>query len=205
MFEDLIPYPGYKSALRRTAMALSVSVIELLTRQVHSDQRKDRLLAFEELRRMNLLQDGSLNGLYLSGLDLQGANLSGAVMQFANLSGTNLRGADLHWIDLRHADLTGAIIVGANLLWANLEGTRGVTDEQLAQVYILRRAMLPSGQTYDGRYCLPGDLDDASRDRIKADNEEGLARWYEVSLEAYREGQQWAAQNARILQPRLHG
>jgi hypothetical protein len=177
-------------------------VIARLVEQIHSPNRRARLLAVEDLRARGWLKDGSLRGADLAGTDLQGANLSGADLRHTSLKNANLRGADLHWADLGEADLTGAHLRGANLLWADLHNTTGVTDRQLSTVYILRRATMPDGTWYDGRYNLRGDIDDAGRDRIKPHDEEGMARWYEVSLQAYQHGQAWAVENLAAAQER---
>lgn len=177
-------------------------IIANLIEQIHSPNRRARLLAVEELRARGWLKDGSLRGADLAGTDLQGANLSGADLRHASLRNANLRGADLHWADLGEADLTGAHLRGANLLWADLHNTTGTTDRQLSVVYILRRATMPDGTWYDGRYNLRGDIDDARRDRIKPYDEEGMARWYEVSLQTYQRGQTWAAENLTAAQAR---
>jgi hypothetical protein len=166
-----------------------------LVEQLRSPHRHSRLLALEELRARGWLKDGSLHGVDLDGVDLQGVNLGGADLKRARLKGANLRGAALHWTDLGGADLSGVSLAGANLLWANLRDARGVTDGQLSGAYILRRATLPDGSHYDGRYNLRGDLDDARLDRVRPDDAEGLARWYDVPLEAYRRGQVWARDN----------
>jgi hypothetical protein len=166
-----------------------------LVEQLRSPHRHARLLALEELRARGWLKDGSLHGVDLCGVDLQGVNLGGADLKRARLKGANLRGAALHWTDLSDADLSGVSLTGANLLWANLRDARGVTDCQLSGAYILRRATLPDGSPYDGRYNLRGDLDDARLDRVRSDDAGGLARWYDVPLEAYRRGQTWAREN----------
>lgn len=173
---------------------------DLLT-QVRGENRRGRLLAIEQLRAYGWLKDGSLRGVDLSGLDLQGTNFSGADLRGVNLAGSNLRGADLHWADLTEADLSGVSFKGANMLWANLLAARGISDRQLAEAYILRRATMPDGTWYDGRYNLNGDIDDAGRDRVKTDDALSMSRWYEVPVDTYRNGQQWAVRNLPPEQP----
>ena len=187
-----------RNALEKEEAAKQIA-LKALMQDLKSPDRSVRLLTIETLREKGWLQDGSLAGADLSGLDLQGASLTSCNFQKTNLKGANLRGADLHFGDLRGADLTSVSMVGANLLWVKLQDALGVTDQQLVEVYILRRATLPDGQVYDGRYRLRGDLDDAGRDRIKSDDEVGLAHWYEVSLEQFRSGQTWAEENLNGL------
>ena len=187
-----------RNALEKAEAAKQIA-LRTLMENLQSPERNVRLTTIETLKEKGWLQDGSLAGADLSGLDLQGASLTSCNFQKSNLKGANLRGADLHFGDLRGADLTDVSMVGANLLWVKLQGALGVTDRQLVEVYILRRATLPDGQMYDGRYQLRGDIDDAGRDRIKPDDEVGLAHWYEVSLEQFRSGQAWAEENLNGL------
>jgi uncharacterized protein YjbI with pentapeptide repeats len=82
-----------------------------------------------------------LSNAYLSpDVDLREADLSHAYLLFADLSGADLSGANLSGAHLREADLREA----------NMEGSRGVTNDELEQqVASLEGATMPNGQKYE--------------------------------------------------------
>lgn len=115
-------------------------------------------------------------------LDLQGAVLDGIFVEVhldeLKLSFARLKGSFSHCtvrnsclrdaritgilsnVDLQGSDLTGAWLSDASLVVCDLRGAQ-VTEEQLRQAARLRGAYLPDGELYDGRYDLPGDMQDA--------------------------------------------
>jgi hypothetical protein len=144
-----------------------------LIREMHSRHNPVTLQAIEELRVLEYLSNGALNGL--------------------ELRGSNWKDANLYQADLRKADLTNAITENADFYEANLEGA--IVDEvQLAWCSTLRGATMPDGSRYDGRYALHHDLDLMQRKGIDAYDAAAVAAWYGVSPEAYTAGQAAGAQ-----------
>ncbi|MBK8032208.1 MAG: hypothetical protein IPK17_22565 [Chloroflexi bacterium] len=123
--------------------------------------------ALYELEDNGFLQDDSLYGWFLQHAQFEGANLS-------KLKANGL----------------GCIAVTSRL--------RKIDVEQLVVMSDLRRTIMPDGKLYDGRYCLVGDLNWALTrygiDVNKATPEQ-MAAYYDVSLEAYLDGQRWAKAN----------
>jgi uncharacterized protein YjbI with pentapeptide repeats len=93
--------------------------------------------------RNTVLARADLRDLDLTGAAFQPATLDGAVLDGANLRGVDLvgvslrdasaRGADLTGADLSDADLSGVALDGATLDRVSLIGTRGLSDDALAQ------------------------------------------------------------------------
>jgi hypothetical protein len=120
--------------------------------------------AVSELRVNGWLSDGSLAGWFLSGANLQGVYLRDA----------NLKGLGLYRSNLKDAK---------------------ITEEQLIQLHDLRRTIMPDGCLYDGRFQLPGDLNWALEKfgiDVRTAAPEQMANYYEVSVDAYLKGQEWA-------------
>jgi len=169
--------------------------------------------AVEGLRERGWLTDGSLIGASLAEADLSGVNLSGA----------SLRRVDLSMADLSNANLPGAILIDANLSGAWLRGTMlrnaemylascedadltnaTVSVEQLASLKDLRNVTMPDGSQYDGRYNLPGDILLVNPPGEADESaEERWANWYDVSLTAYQNGQDWAHEHLEKLRKKL--
>lgn len=201
-----------KLAQRREA----VNEVERLIREMGSKDSGTALRAVEELRARNALSDGSLvradfKYANLEGADLSGADLRGAYMSFAVLRDCDLRDADLRGATLREADLEnglllnvrldeshchkanlsnarmhGASMRGADMRRVSFSGARGLSDETFSAAGQLRKATMPSGARYDGRYALVEDLagmDDASVGEI--------AEHYGIELGTYLKGVQW--------------
>jgi len=171
---------------------------ELINKMRNPDNKKV-LQAVEELRVRGWLNDGSLRGaafirVQLQGADLIEANLSfidfhQADMEFVDLSGADLRGAKLTRANLIGANMSEADLTRANLYKTNLRACRNLTDNQLAKARSLWGAIMPDGGSYDGRYNLPGDIELARyRNVVKNDNQ-AMADFYGVSLDAYLNGQ----------------
>lgn len=186
---------------------------ERLIWEMGSKDNRTALYAADALRAEGWVEDGSLYNVDLKYANLEGAllmnaDLEDAYFSFAILRGADLRGANLRDSILREADLSGALLINADLtnaklLRANLQGAnlhgatldganfnsaslaqaRGLTDAALARTARLAGAVLPSGNLYDGRFRLPGDIADAGEQ-----DEGGMAAFYGVSLEAYRRG-----------------
>ena len=54
---------------------------------------------------------------------------------------------------------------------------------------------MPDGNLYDGRFNLDGDFFLADRDRVNINDPDQMAGFYNVSLEVYLSGQEWAKEN----------
>jgi len=160
------------------------------------------LEAVEELRERGWLSGNTLEGkgfqcADLRGADLRGANLRGVDLRMANLqkadlSGADLQGARLNRANLRITDLSGANLQGVDLFNTDLELANNLSDEQLAQARRLRAATMLDGSHYDGRFNLPGDLRDADVFHVDTNDPAAMASFYDVSLEEYQRGQEWA-------------
>ncbi|MEU2358169.1 pentapeptide repeat-containing protein [Streptomyces misionensis] len=102
----------------------------------------------------------------LRGADLAGARLDGACLVKASLRTADLKGASLVGAELRRARLEGADLTGADLTEADvgrahfrsahltnatLSTTRGLTVDQLLQVYKLPGVRLPDELASDAR------------------------------------------------------
>ncbi len=127
--------------------------------------------ALHALKEHGWLYDGSLQGAYLS---------------FANWSGLDLSGADLEGARLRKVKLTET-----DLRNSNLKGTN-VSVERLAKAKALKGAIMPDGRRYDGRLRLTGDLKAAKESDVALDNPAMMADFYGVSVDDFRQGQDWA-------------
>jgi uncharacterized protein YjbI with pentapeptide repeats len=170
-----------------------------LIRQLCSLDNKLVLQAVEELRVRGWLNDGTLRGIalcqaQLQGADLTQANLSSvdfhqARLERADLSQANLRGAKLVRANLQGANLSHASLAGADLYKADLRRACNLTDEQLSQVTRLWGAIMLDGESYDGRYNLPGDFALAQWGQVDVNDPQAMADFFGVSLETYLRGQ----------------
>ena len=113
----------------------------------------------------------------------------------------DLQGASLWRANLQGAFLERANLQGARLWWANLRETR-LSGEQLAQADALLGAAMFDGSRYAGFLNLPGDTENARVYGVDTEDSEAMADFYEVSLEAYLEGQEWTRDNLEELQAR---
>jgi hypothetical protein len=114
-----------------------------------------------------------------------------------------LQKAFLPGADLRNAYLYKTNLTDSYLQEANLTGARELEDWQLATVKYLRKAILPNGKPYNGRFNLRGDLSWAY-DKMKIDKDDdnynqAMADFYGVSLDDYLQGQAWAKENLNNL------
>src|SRR3990172_1937279 len=147
-----------------------------LIRKLNSQENKRVLQAIEELRVRGWLTDGSLAGVPLCHVHMQNADLLGADLhnvdfhqadlRQADLSQANLSGAKLSRANLQGANLSQTNFTNADLFNASLMGARNLEDRQLAHAKRLWGAIMPDGETYDGRFNLPGDLDFARWGRV---------------------------------------
>jgi uncharacterized protein YjbI with pentapeptide repeats len=166
------------------------------------------------------LINADLTGANLEKAILKDAELECAVVKDADLSCANLQSAYLFEADLENARLRGADLRGADLKYANLKQTKewddledpydaynfhpNVLDHELAQAYSLQGAIMLNGSTYDGRYNLAGDFIYAVEDGFPIPRDfdgphpylvNGLADFYQISVEEYTKGQKWADEN----------
>jgi uncharacterized protein YjbI with pentapeptide repeats len=157
------------------------------------------LRAIEELRKRGRLSNGALawnefQFVRFQGADLSSANFHKANLNFADLRSANLTLAVLDGTSLRKANLSGANFDQADLSTAcleeaNLQGAFHLTEDQLLEANRLRGATLPDGSRYDGRYNLPGDLENARFKKVDVHSPDELAEFYGVSIDTYLDGQ----------------
>lgn len=175
-----------------------VTKVELINK-VRSPDNKNVLQAVEEMRVRGWLSDGSLHGIALIRVQLQGADLieadlsyvdfHQAEMEFVDLSNANLSGAKLTRAKLINANLSKTDFNRASLYKTNLRGCRNLTNEQLRKTKSLWGAIMPDGDSYDGRYNLPADLELARLRGVILDDHQAMADFYGVPLETYLSGQ----------------
>lgn len=175
-----------------------VTLVELIYK-LRSPDNKRVLQAVEELRVRGWLQDGSLRGVplchvHMQGVDLLSADLSNidfhqANFENADLSMANLSNTKLTRVNFLRANLSHTNLSGADLYKANLKEARNLTDDQLKSVKRLFGAIMPDGETYNGRYNLEGDLAFARWGRVDTGNAQSMADFYGVTLETYLNGQ----------------
>jgi len=139
-------------------------------------------------------------GAKLSGVNFTEADLHASRFTHADLHGATLYGADMSDAILEEADLTDADLYGTILDGANLKGAK-ITDVELVQSDSMAGATMPDGTLYDGRYNLIGDLMNAEEQGIDIKSEHEFSHWYNVAVEDYRVGQQWAKMNLSRLRP----
>jgi uncharacterized protein YjbI with pentapeptide repeats len=169
-------------------------------RKLSSSENRRVLEGVEELRAHGWLSDGSLAGILLChahlehadlfGADLRNVDLHQARLQWTDLSQANLSGAKLSRANLQGANLSQAVLDGADLFKVNFLEARNLTGGQLAQAKRLWGAIMPDGETYDGRYNLPGDYEFAAWGRVDVNNPEAMARFLGVDLNLYLRGQE---------------
>jgi uncharacterized protein YjbI with pentapeptide repeats len=128
--------------------------------------------------------------------ELRGASLYAANMRQVLLNDVSLRGADLFatclaesilsQVNLRDARLVNATLYAARLYDVDLTGAvcgEGEQAEQqmidlLKQTYCMRGCTLPDGTRYDGRFQLPGDLEEAEAARIDTNDPQAMRAFY---------------------------
>lgn len=175
-----------------------VTLVELIYK-LRSPDNKRVMQAVEELRVRGWLQDGSLRAVplchvHMQGVDLLSADLSNidfhqANFENADLSMANLANTKLTRVNFQRANLSHTDISGADLYKANLKEARNLTDEQLIKAKRLYGAIMPDGETYNGRFNLEGDLAFARWGRVDPANSQAMAEFYGISLETYMRGQ----------------
>jgi len=173
-----------------------------LIRKLRSPDNKSVLEAIEELRAHGWLSGNALEGInlryiHLRNADLhranfQNADLGMADLREADLSLANLQGAQLGRANLYRADLSKTNLANVDLAKADLNRASNLTFEQLMQVKQLRGAIMPDGRRYDGRLQLPADLEAARVTQVNLDDAEAMAAFYNVTVEEYQHGQEWA-------------
>jgi hypothetical protein len=192
---------------------------DLLIGHMNGKDHERALQAVASLRQHKWLEDGTLRGINLQGANLERANLivadlrqcdlSRANLQHANLTQANLQGASLRGAGLQHAamfqtnlqdaDLEDADLDCVDLRSADLRNAQHLTDKQLVVTRMLRRAIMPGGSQYDGRYNLPRGIKEARNHNVAVNDPQAMADWYGVPLETYRQGQAWAREHLSDL------
>ena len=201
------------------SIAITVLIIDSLYRHREREREKEHLIrqlrsadvgiareALEGLRMQGWLKDGTLRGSFLRGANLPEADLEEAILEEADLQETNLMGSNLQRTRLRAASLQNSNLWGSNLQGACLDGVRleganlgyvnlkevvELNDTQLIHAESLIDATMPDGSRYDGRFNLKADLDQALSDGYNTGDATAMARFYEVSLKEYQDGQEW--------------
>lgn len=186
-----------------------------LIRQMGSLDNADALQAVVELKAHGWLQDGSLVGstyydMNLSNSDLRNGdfrrcNFYKGHMHYTDLSETNLEGADFIEVDLRNVNFANANLKGATFLNANLNNARFIDfsdielrdlmENQMASMFRMCGTIMPDGEKYNGQFRLPGDLFLPTIDGDLKLNDDFWADHYGVTVERYKEGQEWAEEN----------
>jgi uncharacterized protein YjbI with pentapeptide repeats len=166
---------------------------------LYSPDHKHVIQAVEELRVRGWLGDGSLRGIGLCRALLEGADLIQADLRAVDFHQANLESADLSMAklqaakltrtNLRSANLSQTDLTGAELYKADLRGARNLTESQLRQAKRLWGAIMPDGETYDGRYSLPADLAQARWAKLDIADPQAMAEFYGIELEVYLRGQ----------------
>jgi len=108
------------------------------------------------------------------------------------LYGWFLKRANFSGIDLRHINMNGLGLYRCNLTDAE------INTEQFFQLNDLRRCIMPDGSLYNGRFALHGDIEWAKYHYgidFMTMNMEEMAKYYDVSLDEFVAGQQWAIAN----------
>ncbi len=189
---------------------------DLLLLRMGSHNNETAKEAINELRLNGWLKDGSLNGVQLTNANLSDANLDNAVMigsvlsfavfERAHLYNATLTNAITYFTSFRNAELRGANLTGMkDLFVSNYPGIPIVDHRVFANVFSLRKAIMPDGTIYDGRYRLKGDIDtfhgilsspsnslEFDTGQPMDDSDESWATFYGVTFDEYRQGQLWA-------------
>lgn len=183
-----------------------------LIRQMGSKINGEACRAVEKLRGEGWLEDGSLVALQLRDANLENADLRWACLKRAQLYRANLRGANLFGADLEGAHLAGANLTMAqmgqiNLLHAYLEGAdlrgaRKLSNAALTHAARLKGTIMPDGNRYNGCFNLRGDLNKSRKAGINPADPNAMAAWYDVSVESYLRGQEWAEAHLAQLRTR---
>lgn len=131
--------------------------IKQLVTDLRNSENADAPHIFHQLRTMNALYDGSLNGANLLGANLPGANMSFASLEDTNLAesnlpgvfllGANLPGANLCKANLQSAHLVGANLQDANLIGVNLKGAN-LIGANLKGTIVDETTTLPDGTNW---------------------------------------------------------
>jgi uncharacterized protein YjbI with pentapeptide repeats len=201
--------PDFYSNVSTTLIGISftVLIIDWLNRIRDARLEKIRLLrdigcgdhgialrAVIEITEKNLHRNGFLRhrifqGAKLAGAELINADLSYSMFHYSDFTGVCLAGTKLKMTCFWHAKLCGVDFVYADLtdadfVYADLTDAR-VTVQQLQLAYRLQGARLPNGKIYDGRFNLPGDIQDAQVSGVDVNNPTAMANWYAMPYEQF--------------------
>lgn len=105
-------------------------------------------------------------GMYTN-VSFQNADLEGAIL-----------GGVFSRVNFSYAIFDGADLGGATLGHCSFHGAHGLTEEMLRQAAALRGSILPDGTLYDGRWELPGDLQNALQAGYDLDDPEQRGVFY---------------------------
>jgi len=189
-FQDALSDFYANISMELVSIAFTVLILDQMYRRRETFREKQQVIrllggrdpgmaqeALGRLRQEGWVTDGSLNRA-----NLEGAQLAGADLARASLMGADLRDAVLFMADLSEARLDDADLRGAQLAHADLGRATGLSSHQLASARELWGATMADGRRYDGRFDLPGDLEEAERRGYQVADRTAMARFYDVPL-----------------------
>jgi len=180
-------------ATELASIAITVLVIDGISERRAIQQEKQTLI-LQMSSPTNFIAKEAARVLRMQGWLMDGT------LQEANLLRANLQKAFLPKADLRGVRFYKANLTDAYLQEANLIGAIELEDWQLVTVKYLRKAILPNGKLYNGRFNLRGDLSWAyDKSKIKKNDGQAMADFYGVPLDEYLLGQAWAKENLKNL------
>lgn len=160
-------------------------------------------LYWANLREIRQADNVSFEGAVLKGIMLEDSSFFAADFRDTSLDLAQLQRAFLINGNFENADFREASLEGTELSGANFKGAENLKVEQLAQVKSLGGAIMPDGKRYDGRFNLQDDIDGAIEfQNANPDNPKDMARYYQVSITRYLQGQAWAKKNLSKLKPK---
>ena len=188
-------------------IAITVLIIDWLNRVRDDRLEKIRLLrdigcgdhgialrAVLDITANNLHQKGFLRyrifeNAKLAGAMLVGADLSHSSFYHSDFTGAELFGARLQMTSfwggtLRGVDLRDATLSGSRFTYVDLTDAR-ITPKQLQEANRLQGTRLPNGKIYDGRFNLPGDIQDAQTLGVDVNNPVAMANWYAMPYDQF--------------------
>ena len=172
------------------SIAFTILIIDRLYHQ--QDVRREKAQLIRQLRSSDAHDASGQLGTkgWLADGTLRQANLEGMKLKKAHWCQVDLRNGRLHHADFQGADLSegkfkGAQLDNVKLSFANLSNT-DLSDAQLATASRLAHAIMPNGERYNGRFHLPGDLQDAHAAGFNLKDSVSMCRFYDIPLEQYQ-------------------
>lgn len=188
-----------------------------LIRILNNASRQGVVKALDKLIDEEWLFDGSIKDVTFYDRDFSGLNFGSARFVNCWFAGVTFDEANLQHVTFKGGGIAGKVSFKNTYMYSiNLEGFsyHGVIEPlemlleyMLLKAKCLRYAIMPDGKRYDGRYRLPGDLEYSKIYGIQWDLKhhtlpgiaEKMAAFYDVSLEEYLAGQDWARENSNLI------